>query len=135
MHAIAAFLQRSVDAIKEEFHWDERELVDGKRWPPSVNEIIDYFMSIGCSLTPIWKEPKYEHNGQVIEETRLPPDRWHRYTHGYEGLLVGPCDDVWHMTYNDYGTVHDVNGKTYKIEESEEYGFKPEIFLVAAWQS
>jgi len=136
-HAIANCTGSTVDEIKEEFDYERRSpLPDGRPRPPSLHEIVDHFMEVGGSLTPIERFPKSTHGGLTLNDMSdlKAKDRWRTYVEEYEGLLVGERGGVGHMAYDDHGTIWD-GYRRYLIHQCEDNGFTPTVLWVLTWQA
>lgn len=134
--ALAHCTGRTVEDLKAELN-PQVTLPDGMPMPPSLHDLIDYFMFIGGSLTPIEKIPYSTHKGKKTTEGSLETAavRWRLYLEQYEGFLVGPgANGVGHMCYVNGGTVHD-GDERYTYRECDKNGFHPHTFWVLTWQA
>lgn len=128
-------IDTEIDTLKRDFKYGKKTFDNGEPIPPSVHEIIDYFMGMGGALVPISRCPQSEHGGRVYYD--LSPedelDRWYNYVRNYNGFLVGHREGVGHMAWLERGTVYD-GDRTYHVSECGP-AFYPETFLVLLWQA
>ena len=144
VHAIACFFdglgvfksysfKGLAEHVKREFDWENRPILDdGRVTPPSMHEIIDYFMSIGYALTPIAKLPEYKFPDGTIGIVEGAEERWYTYLYECEGFLMGTAYGTHHMAYNDHGVVFDCREgcTTYDVMQASSFGFTPDMFMV-----
>lgn len=149
IHAIACFFECQgvfgnhsfkglVEHVKREFDYDNRPILDdGRITPPSMHEIIDYFMSIGYALTPIARCPEYKFPDGTIGIVDGAEERWFDYLNDCEGFLMGTAYGVHHMAYNDHGMVFDCREgcTSYDVAQAASYGFSPDMFMVITCQA
>lgn len=125
----------TVDQLKRWFGYGEETTHDGKPVPPSVHDIIDYFMELGGSLTPIARRPVDVHLGvEYPMDSVRAANRWDTYCDIYKGLLIGRRAGIGHMAYIDKGRVWDPPDD-YHFDQCENYSFFPETFMVLTWQA
>jgi hypothetical protein len=136
LQALHHLTGQPIDELKKEFNGGKKHLPDGTTQPPGVHRIIDYLMSIGCSLTPIVRCTESTHGRLVVKDYtgRQEINRWATYLTLYEGLLVGTRNGVGHMVFVRDRKVYD-GTLVYDWTECDEYEFTPTTFMVATWQA
>lgn len=136
-----ALLDVEISQLKDDFNYGAKTFADtGEPMPPSVHEIIDYFMGMGGALVPIAREPMSEHGSQMFYDFSNDEmyERWENYCDNYNGLLIGRrLNGTAHMAWLERRIVHDhCSGGpfVYPWRECQNNDFYLETLMVLLWQ-
>ncbi len=123
--ALAMFLGKTFEEMIKELGHDGTEVA----WPEAVGfhkyrgyhpqEIIDYFYSMGYSMTIIEAMPAIGTKGSMLQDlwyltTKQAEDRMQKYFDQYCGIILSDTHAVAWNTYNR--RVYDPRGHIYPIE-------------------